>query len=184
MVRLLNPDVKPHRSSPILYIDEFTTKSGHEPDYLINDKMLGTYSTLSNSSALEELPAGEHYDLYIENVIALTAICFAHCKGAELKEHHPSRQVRRAAERKGEPIYTHKTIDIGPATRVLSTEGNIKQNGLGKALHICRGHFAHYTAEKPLFGKYVGTVYKPMHLRGKADNGVVDKDYRVLTEAQ
>jgi len=115
-------------------------------------------------------------------ICALTAICFAHCKGAEVKEHQPSRQVRRAAERKKEPVYSYRTIDIGPASRVLKEEGDIATNGLGKALHICRGHFANYTAEKPLFGKYVGTVYKPMHLRGKAENGIAAKDYRVHAE--
>lgn len=130
----------------------------------------------------EILERADHF--YVGAAIALTAICFAHCKGAEVKEHQPSRQVRRAAERKDEPVYTYKTIDIGPANRVLSGEGNISQNGLAKALHICRGHFAHYTPEKPLFGKYVGTVYKPMHLRGKAENGVVEKDYRVHTETK
>lgn len=115
-------------------------------------------------------------------IAPLTAICFAHCKGTEIAEHQPSRQVRRQAERKGEPVYTYRTIDIHPSARVLKEEGDIEHNGLGKALHICRGNFAHYTPEKPLFGKYVGTVYRPMHMRGKAENGIVEKDYRVHAE--
>lgn len=148
-------------------------------------KPLGMGSLANQWLPADHIPDTKWRDVWHEEVIvALTAICFAHCKGAETKEHQPSRQVRRAAERKGEPVYTHKTIDIAPASRVLREEGNVAKNGLGKALHICRGHFAHYTAEKPLFGKYVGTVYKPMHLRGKAENGVAEKDYRVLTEAQ
>jgi hypothetical protein len=114
-----------------------------------------------------------------EIIVSLMAICFAHCKGTEIEERQPSRQVRRAAERKGKPVFTFHTIDIQPATRVLHTEGHINENGLARALHICRGHFAHYTADKPLFGKYTGTFYRPMHVRGKAEQGVSIKDYRV-----
>jgi hypothetical protein len=114
-----------------------------------------------------------------EVVIALAAICFAHCKGAVIRENATSRQARRAAERAKKPVVTFRTIDIQPATRVLQEEGHISMNGLARALHICRGHFAHYTAERPLFGKYTGTFYRPMHLRGRADQGIVIKDYRV-----
>lgn len=118
---------------------------------------------------------------YNEALVALIAICFSHCKGTQIKEWRPSRQVRRAAERTGKPIYTFHTIDIQPSTHILRTEGRISENGLAKALHICRGHFAHYTAEKPLFGKHTGTFYRPMHLRGSQDAGVVEKDYRIKT---
>jgi len=115
-----------------------------------------------------------------EIVVSFLAICFAHCKGAQVEEHKPSRQVRRAAERKGEPVYAFHTINIHPATTVLRTEGHVSENGLAKALHICRGHFAHYTAEKPLFGKYTGTFYRPMHLRGSIEKGIIEKDYRYI----
>src|SRR6266567_1480451 len=77
------------------------------------------------------------------------------------------------------PVFTFHTIDIEPSKQVLRTEGHISENGLARALHICRGHFAHYTAEKPLFGKYTGTFYRPMHIRGTAEQGISVKDYRV-----
>src|SRR6266571_8543192 len=118
-------------------------------------------------------------EFYNEGLVALLAICFAHCKGTEIKEHQPSRQVRRAAERAGKPVFTFHTIDIEPSRQVLRTEGHISENGLTRALHICRGHFAHYTTEKPLFGKYAGTFYRPMHIRGTAEAGISVKDYRV-----
>jgi hypothetical protein len=86
-----------------------------------------------------------------------------------------SRQMRRHG---GVPL-TYKVIDIGPATRVLKNEGGVAHNGLKRALHICRGHFAHYTADALLFGKYEGTFWHPMHVRGSAKAGIVVKDYRV-----
>jgi hypothetical protein len=45
-------------------------------------------------------------------------------------------------------------------------------------------HFAHYTEEAPLFGKYTGTFYIPMHVRGRAEQGAVVKDYRVLAPSE
>jgi hypothetical protein len=125
-------------------------------------------------------PDGSQRDKWHEEIIvALTSICFAHCRGTEIQEHQPSRQVRRAAQRSGKPFFSFHTIDIQPATRVLREDGDVAKNGMAKALHICRGHFAHYTKDKPLFGKYVGTVYRPMHVRGSVEQGIACKDYQV-----
>lgn len=118
--------------------------------------------------------------------LALTAVCFAHCKGVTVTDHEQPRQQRRAAEREGRPpLVTYKTIDVAPVRRILHDEGDVEGVGLKRALHIARGHFAHYTQDAPMFGKYTGTFYRPMHVRGTAERGVVAKDYRVLaTEEQ
>jgi hypothetical protein len=66
--------------------------------------------------------------------------------------------------------------------KVLETEGDIKHNGLKKALHLCRGHFAHYTPEKGFLGRPLSeplTIWKPAHVRGSASEGIVTKDYKV-----
>ncbi len=60
---------------------------------------------------------------------------------------------------------------------VLRREGGSETNGLKKALHICRGHFATYSPEHPLFGKFTGTFWKPAHVRGSQEHGIVVKDY-------
>jgi len=62
--------------------------------------------------------------------------------------------------------------------RVLETEGQSQTLGIPRALHICRGHFATYT-ERPLFGKYRGTFWVPMHVRGAVEAGRTTKDYTV-----
>lgn len=113
---------------------------------------------------------------------ALIATCFAHCKGVKVEETAPkmSRQQRRAIERGGEARTTYKMLDINPARKILAEEGDVAHNGISKALHIVRGHFAHYTIAAPLFGKHVGTYYHPMHVRGDRSKGVVVKDYNVL----
>lgn len=78
-----------------------------------------------------------------------------------------------------QPKLRYHVLNIEPMKQVLSTEGGVEHNGLKKALHICRGHFVHYSAEKPLFGKYEGTFWKPAHVRGSIEQGAVVKDYNV-----
>ena len=75
-------------------------------------------------------------------------------------------------------------LEIGAIKDVLRAEGDAAANGLRKALHICRGHFATYTENNPLFGKLKGTFWKPAHVRGSIEDGIVDKDYRVSPKAK
>lgn len=113
-------------------------------------------------------------------VVVFMAISFLHCKNvakcdvtAEVGP--PAKWLRRQKC----PEIKCYTLDIGPMKQVLRTEGGIETNGLKKALHICRGHFAHYTDENPLFGRITGTFWKPQHVRGSKEFGEVKKDYRV-----
>lgn len=119
-----------------------------------------------------------------EITVAMATLGFLHCKNIAVADTAPPRQMRRAAERASTPLITYKTLDIRPMARVLREEGGQDQHGIARALHICRGYFAHYTDEKPLFGKYPGTFYVPMHVRGKAKNGVVVKDYHIAEVGQ
>jgi hypothetical protein len=116
--------------------------------------------------------------------IALASFLFAHCKNVDIVERLPKRHEQRAAKRAGEPILKYHEIVIDPnrsyATNATSKDPSTKPS---KALHIARGHFAHYTDEKPLFGKYAGTFWVPAHVRGKADNGVINSTYRVKAAA-
>lgn len=111
----------------------------------------------------------------------LLTVSFLHCKNVAMVDAPPAgtRQQRRAAQRQGVRETQFKTLVIEPMKQVLRTEGGIEQHGLKKALHICRGHFATYTEDKPLFGKYTGTFWRPAHVRGSADVGTVYKDYKV-----
>jgi len=109
--------------------------------------------------------------------VALLTFLFSNCRNVTVHDSTPA--LSRQQRRHGPPAITYKVLDIAPMTRVLHDEGDIEHNGIKKALHICRGHFSHYTSEKPLFGKYEGTFWTPMHLRGSAEHGIVVKDYQV-----
>lgn len=113
----------------------------------------------------------------------LLANSFLACKNVTTHDVQPHPKLAKAQMKKhAVPKITYKVLDIGPAKEVLRTEGDVEHNGLQKALHICRGHFAHYGPEAPLFGKYTGAFWHPMHMRGSAKNGIVVKDYRVKAE--
>jgi hypothetical protein len=105
-------------------------------------------------------------------------LSFCHCKNVTrteytAEEHHQWHRQTKV------PRLKYYVLNIDPMRETLRREGRSEEVGLGKALHICRGHFATYTPEHPLFGKYVGTFWRPDHVRGKAENGIVDKDYSV-----
>jgi hypothetical protein len=113
---------------------------------------------------------------------ALLTISFLHCKNVTLQQQLSSPPRSKKAKKHSKPAsprITYHILDIEPMKRVLKTEGNIEQNGLKKALHICRGHFANYESGKGLFGKYHGTYWISQHVRGSAEQGIHLKDYRL-----
>lgn len=115
---------------------------------------------------------------------AMVTFAFMNCKNVarhdvSVTENPPERVLRRNKL----PKLSFRTLSIGPMSETLRSEGRCSDVGVAKAMHICRGHFATYTDDKPLFGKYVGTVWKPMHVRGNEANGAVVKSYKVSPEA-
>lgn len=111
---------------------------------------------------------------------ALLATCFAHCKNVPQGEMRPSRQIQRAADRAGTAAPVYKVLDIDPTRVIQRDEGNIAHQGRRRARHKVRAHFATWTAEKPLFGRVVGTFWIHEQYRGSEEVGEVIKDYRVL----
>jgi hypothetical protein len=111
---------------------------------------------------------------------ALLANCFAHCKNVAVTDGAPPPKLARRNAQKGRPFLTWKVLDIDPMMRVLRREGGMGEHGerAAAAMHIVRGHFNTYD-EKPLFGKWRGTWFVPMHTRGSPRAGLAAKDYAV-----
>ena len=110
--------------------------------------------------------------------VGLLAISFMHCKNTQITAHDPAPKVQKKRERKGQqPLVKFHTVEIEPMRKQLRDAGS--ETDIKKALHICRGHFAVYTKENPLFGKFVGTVWRASHTRGSTSQGKVIKDYSV-----
>ena len=84
------------------------------------------------------------------------------------------------AERTGKPTIVYKELVIDAFRKQVRYETQ-REGGdeVKRALHICRGHFATYTDDNPLFGKYTGTFWRPMHKRGHKEAGEVRKSYKI-----
>lgn len=115
----------------------------------------------------------------------LFAMTLANCKNVNLETVReivvPNIRHLKKSIKKKDPCIKEYVLNISPMKKVLKNEGRIVENGTGKALHLCRGHFKDYR-EHGLFGKEKGVYWWDAHVRGKTENGVVEKDYRVLTE--
>ena len=91
---------------------------------------------------------------------------------------------RAHQKRHGRPLVRFHTLQITPMKKVLEREGQASKTGLRRALHICRGHFKTDTEERKLFGRYAGTYWWDVHVRGTLQEGMVVKDYQVNEPAQ
>lgn len=116
---------------------------------------------------------------------ALMAVSFMHCKNVRVTDQENSMFERRTWKDKHKrPLVRYKVLEIDPMRKVLQTEGGSETNGMKKALHICRGHFATYgNGHGKLFGRVEGTFWIPQHVRGTRDAGLIAKDYRVKAPA-
>lgn len=116
---------------------------------------------------------------------ALMTTSLLHCKNVELQTVEPDQKLSRNYAKKrggGRPLTTYHVIDIEPMRRILDAAGAQEgQEGLRRALHLCRGHFKVFTPDAPLFGRHVGTYWWAPHVRGRAEQGIALKDYRVST---
>jgi hypothetical protein len=118
---------------------------------------------------------------------ALLTISFLHCHNVTLSEVRPpyrplSNRQRRRGEHARPPLAYH-VLDIRPLHEILRPRGQPEHTGSRRALHTCRGHFAHYQ-KRGLFGKYQGTFWRPQHMRGNAEQGVRSREYRVHLPAR
>jgi hypothetical protein len=141
--------------------------------------------------------AGGYYQFLCTGLLTLS---FLHCKNVDMKtieepgsaeRSTPSHRKARKKPRQKQtalrdqhaipprPTITYHVLDVEPMKQVLRTEGQVEHQGLKRAMHICRGHFAHYEEGKGLFGKYHGTYWREQHVRGSVEQGARIKDYRI-----
>ena len=111
--------------------------------------------------------------------VQLFASRFAHCRNVVGVEHSSAPTTPKPWLRAGHPRYRYRVLAIDPGALRVRRPDSPPTGRHGVSLHICRGHFATYSAERPLFGKYAGTFWIPQHTRGDPRVGFVEKDYAV-----
>ncbi len=92
------------------------------------------------------------------------------CKNIRTVKIHGA--LKRSKHKK--PLHSYYILQI--ADRIKSAKGKVK-NIWSNRVHLCIGHIKTYTADKPLFGHYIGNVWCPPHARGNKEIGVIHKDY-------
>lgn len=108
------------------------------------------------------------------------AFTFSHCKNVKTVDEtelmQPPPKVMRRLKL---PTIKRYTLKIDGR----QSDGR-ESNGIGQspAYHLCRGHFATYGPEKPLFGRLVGKFWIPAHTKGSKAAGEVKKSYSAETE--
>lgn len=127
--------------------------------------------------------AHESGDYWSPMLPAFQTLGWMNCKNLAVVKRSTAEKLRRARMRRGQfPGLDYHVVEISGSDGVGSLAIG---TGLGSRLHMVRGHFAVYTPDAPLFGKYVGAYWKPSHVRGNAELGCVSKEYHVTDrEAQ
>lgn len=116
--------------------------------------------------------------------VCLFALSFLHCKNVPVEAPPDDRSPaeRRRWERAGVDPPAYHVLAIGAAGRAIAAAepGAPRSAGdLKRRLHVCRGHFATYGPDRPLFGRHAGTFWRPAHARGDRAVGASVKGYRV-----
>jgi hypothetical protein len=125
-----------------------------------------------NEPGFEELNLG---DMFIPPMLAVSLL---HCKNVDIVSREPKIGNRKQRGRHTPKIRYH-TLQIAPMKKILQEEGRADETGIKNALHICRGHFKDFSRGKGLFGKYKDVFWWDSQARGRAERGVVLKDYSV-----
>jgi hypothetical protein len=116
---------------------------------------------------------------------SLLTLSFLNCRNVEIIEHDPltTRQLRKQSEKRREKtgygLIKFRTLEIELIKRVLNEEGDMQNQGLGVALHRCRGHFKDYRDGKGLYGKHKNVYWWDDQMRGDPGYGTVIKDYKI-----
>ena len=105
------------------------------------------------------------------------------CKNIGTIDNEPPAKLNKSRVKKGmQPIFTYKTLVIKPTGK---RQQSLAAQGLWEnRIHLCRGHFKEYTADKPLFGRFAGRYWWQPSVRGRNTQGVVMKDYEVKNGQQ
>lgn len=145
------------------------------------------------SSAVSYMPTSNQHDKltdkwckdHAQEVSTAVAILnVLHCKNVRLAPvEAPLRLNKKRIKGGKHPIFEYHILTVD-----LNKGNSERSDSTGEAIgimpvHLCRGHFKEYSEDKPLFGKYAGRYWWQPYARGKAEQGIVTKDYQLKISA-
>lgn len=126
----------------------------------------------------------EKYANYAIGIVLHTCSLFA-CRNISLREKQVPDKLQRKQERKhGRRYFKEYVLTITLPEKRAGRIGDSHPTPRTVPLHLCRGHFKTFTAEKPLLGKHTGQYWWQPHVRGDEKNGTIKKDYRIKEAKQ
>lgn len=144
-------------------------------DDVPNGFLVEIEKTLTNMWAEEP----KHHELDLIHILCAFAITcgLLCCKNVKTERIVHPEKLQKARQQNGKlPLVSWHVLQV--SSHIRQRDGKATGTGQPLALHWVRGHFKHYTKEKPLLGRAVGTYWWTPHLAGQADR-VVLKDYEV-----
>lgn len=155
------------------------TRSYSDPVVVVKLDSAGFFRSFFRPTELLAQLEDDNHDRHF----ILTCLCLFHVRNMVLHPTRYPRTIRRQGERvRGEgPVVYHRLM-IRPF--VDDDEKDVDRQGerMGTGVqpwHQVRGHFAHYSEEHPLFGKYPGTFWREPHYAGNPAIARVRKQYDV-----
>lgn len=104
---------------------------------------------------------------------------FYNCSNVSVKKITTSEKLIKANKRRGGiTLEKYHVLEIGN-NKITVNYKNTDKTGSRNAMHLCRGHFKHYSEKKPLLGKSTGTYFWNSHVRGDKKYGATKKDYKM-----
>ncbi len=132
------------------------------------------------SLPLAEINPGSRMELHgwrRGHEIVVRFLTFLTCTNVRAIDVVPTSKEQRHRRTIGRPpLVSFKRLQLQPKS---GSSAAASEGGWTNRVHLCRGHFATYTPEAPLFGKYVGRFWIPPHARGNAQRGIVEKTYGI-----
>jgi hypothetical protein len=114
-------------------------------------------------------------EAYVGPTILVALLKVLSCKNIRTQVITPK---KRKLKRGKLPLLSYHILQIEQKTVNQGAQG-VAMTAWSNRVHLCRGHVKEYTAERPLFGKYVGRVWCPPHARGNKALGVIHKEYKI-----
>lgn len=106
------------------------------------------------------------------------ALRMMHVKNIALEDAPLRKKAKKQKRPRPDDLIDWRTLVVTPRGRADGAAGTPLAEAL-TAQHLVRGHFKTYTAERPLFGRLVGTFWVAPHVRGSDEVGVVQKGYEL-----
>ena len=149
-------------------------QNGYDVGFTPQDKLFFAQSKVAQDSIIDPVSNGASFACY--------TISLMNCRNVERIDVPLSRpQRRRNAAGRGTPEHSYYVLRVKRTKRQQAAVDRELPGELAhkRREHLRHGHFKTYTADAPLFGKYVGSWYwEPIQV-GDPGLGTIDKDYDI-----